>query len=484
MMLNKGNRVSGRRIFFGLALLAAITILRRPVIAQAIVVEIKEPEGVQEAGECVKCHQKFTPNLVAAFQASSMGSPGIQNPAVYEEVKKQRAPKEKTEKRKAFLVANGQITCVLCHGDNHTTITQTRGRVADAVCGGCHDSVDQEYTKGGGHSFDPPEENWKRSLAAFEYLGIPSPVLQLSRDVVYAQQGATAPPYFDSDPEFEGTGRILRNGCISCHTRHRFDVAEARKPESCQTCHSGTGIPVFDAYLQSKHGSIYRAQGSRWNWKLRLPEALTKGELGSPTCATCHMLQAERYGDVKTTHKMTAKSIWNRALQPFFAEGQQATEAGYKAFFAQARNQADAQRKSMVLVCRNCHSEKFAGDYLNAADEVKLASDLLVLRARSVLDGLARDGLLRLSSSALAQRYQTVTPPATGNTAAPQPPPPLSEIESAYLNMARQENVRTVLSAYHESPAGVYAEGYARVQTSLTHIQEMEKQMRAGASRR
>jgi len=484
MMLNKGNRVSGRRIFPGLALLAAITISCRPGIAQQIVVEIKEPEGVQEAGECVKCHQKFTPNLVAAFQASSMGSPGIQNPGVYEEVKKQRAPKEKTEKRKAFLVVNGQITCVLCHGDNHTTITQTRGRVADAVCGGCHDSVDQEYTKSGGHSFDPPEENWKRSLAAVEFLGIPSPVLQLSRDVVYAQQGATAPPYFDSDPEFEGTGRILRNGCISCHTRHRFDVAEARKPESCQTCHSGTGIPVFDAYLQSKHGSIYRAQGSRWNWKLRMPEALTKGELGSPTCATCHMLQAERYGDVKTTHKMTAKSIWNRALQPFFAEGQQATEAGYKAFFAQTRNQSDPQRKAMVLVCRNCHSEKFAGDYLNAADEVKLASDLLVLRARSVLDGLARDGLLTLSSSALAQRYQTVTPPATGNAATPQPPPPLSDIESAYLNMARQENVRTVLSAYHESPAGVYSEGYARLQTSLARIQEMEKQMRAGASRR
>ena len=62
----------------------------------------------------------------------------------------------------------------------------------------------------------------------------------------------------------------------------------------------------------------------------------------------------------------------------------------------------------MVLVCRNCHSEKFAGDYLNAADDVKLSSDLLVLRARSTLDGLARDGFCEVvrggADSALSAR--------------------------------------------------------------------------------
>ena len=116
-------------------------------------VEIKEPEGAQEAEECVKCHLKVNPAVVAAFQASTMGRRGIQNEAVYEEVKKQRAPKEKDERRKGFLVRNGQITCVLCHGDNHSTITETRGRVANAVCAGCHDTVDKEYEKGGGPGF-------------------------------------------------------------------------------------------------------------------------------------------------------------------------------------------------------------------------------------------------------------------------------------------------------------------------------------------
>jgi hypothetical protein len=463
-----------------LALPVAALMAWRPGAAQEIKVEIKEPEGVQEAGECVKCHQKVTPNLVTAFLASSMGRAGIQNPAVYEEVKKQRAPNEKTEKRPAFLVRNGKITCVLCHGDNHTTITQTRGRVANAVCGGCHDSVDKEYEKGGGHGFDPAEESWKRSLAVPAFLSVPSAVLQLSRDVVYAQQGATAPPYFDPDPEFEGTSRIHRNGCISCHTRHSFDVEEARKPESCQTCHKGVGIPVFDLYMESKHGSIYRAQGGNWNWKSRMPDAFGQGEYGSATCAVCHMTQAERYGPVKTTHKMTTKSIWTRGLQAVQVSGEQTTEAGYKTFFEQTRKQAEAQRQAMVLVCRHCHSEKFAGDYLNAADQVKLASDLLVLRARSVLDGLAHDGLTPLSSAALAALYQTATPPAGASSdAAPKAPPPLNPIERAFVNMAFQENVRAALGAFHEASSGVYTEGYARLQTSLSHIQELERAVRA-----
>ena len=467
---------------FQIALLAGACLVRLPAAAQEIVPEIKEPEGVQEAQECIKCHQKFSPGLVEAYLSSSMGRPGIQNQAINEEVKKQRAPKEKTEKRKAFLVRNGQITCVLCHGDNHTTITETRGRVSNAVCGGCHDAIDQEYEKGGGHSLDPPEEYFKRSLAAPEFFGIPSAVLQLSRDFVFSQQGATAPPYFDPDPEFEGTGRILRNGCISCHTRHRFDAAEARRSESCQTCHSRAGNGVFESYMQSKHGSIYRSESSTWNWKVRMPEALPKGEYAAPTCATCHMLEAERYGDVKLTHKMTAKSVWSRGLQPLLAEGDQATEAGYKALFQQLRQQADPKRKAMILVCRNCHSEKFAGDYLSACDEVKLSADLLVIRARSILDGLARDKLLPLSSSALVS---TPPPPGGGQEPAAKKEPgrPLTAIERAYLDMARHENVQTALGAFHQSPDNVFWEGFARLEKTLHHIQALEGQMRENAKK-
>ena len=480
-MLNKGDPVNGRRAFGRVALLAAAWIAGRPGAAQ-ISVEIKEPQGVQVAEQCVKCHLKVNPSLVAAFQASTMGRRGVQNQLVYDEVNKLRAPKEKDEHREGLLVSNGQITCVLCHGDNHTTITETRGRVANAVCAGCHESVDKEYEKGGGHSLEPVEEYFKRSLASPEFFGVPSRVLQLSRDFVFSQQGATAPPYFDPDPEFEKTSLIHRNGCATCHTRHRFDVAEARRSESCQTCHSRVGNPVFDAYLQSKHGSIYRAEGSTWNWKARMPEALSKGEYATPSCAACHMVESERYGDVKLTHNMTAKSIWSRGLQPLLAEREQTTEAGYKAFFQQVRQQAEPKRKAMILVCRNCHSEKFAADYLNACDEVKLSADLLVIQARSILDGLARDKVLLVSTSALAARPEAAAG-AEGPAATRQPERRLTAIERAYLDMARHENVRTALGAFHQSPGDVYWEGFARLEKTLDQIRALETQLRENAKK-
>jgi hypothetical protein len=45
-----------------------------------------------------------------------------------------------------------------------------------------------------------------------------------------------------------------------------------------------------------------------------------------------------------------------------------------------------------------------------------------------------------------------------------------------------QQNLRAALGAFHESPSGVCAEGYARLQTSLSRIVEIEKQMRASAA--
>jgi hypothetical protein len=142
----------------------------------------------------------------------------------------------------------------------------------------------------------------------------------------------------------------------------------------------------------------------------------------------------------------------------------------------------------MVLICRNCHSEKFAGDYLNAADEVKLSSDLLVLRARSILDGLARDGFVKSSAAELIQRYRPVAPPPasdSGNAAppVPNPLPLLTGIESAFLVMAGQENVHTALGAFHASPGGVYWEGYDRVRKSLERVQALDKEMRAAGSK-
>ena len=67
-----------------------------------------------------------------------------------------------------------------------------------------------------------------------------------------------------------GVGRINLDGskgsCTSCHTRHRFSVMEARKPEACGQCHLGPDHPQIEIYMESKHGDIYTAHGDEYNW--------------------------------------------------------------------------------------------------------------------------------------------------------------------------------------------------------------------------
>lgn len=448
----------------------------------SVVPEIKEPEGEQEAEECVQCHLKVNPAVVAMFRASTMGKKGVQNRAVYDEVKRQRAPKEETETRKGYLVRKGRITCVLCHGDDHSTITETSGRVADAVCGGCHDAIDKEYEKGGGHTFDEPAQSWTRALDNPEFAGLPAPVLQLSRDLRFSQHGATQPPYYDHDAEYERSGLVLRNGCDSCHTRHLFSAAEARKPEACKTCHAGAGDSVFDSYQQSKHGSLYDAHGKKWDWEMPLPEAYARGEYKAPTCAYCHMLVKERYGSVRSTHDMTRKGIWQRGLQPLLVEESKAEAEPYKAHLLEIRKQAESKRDEMTLICRNCHSEKFARRYLDAADQVKYESDLLVLQARSVIDALVQEGLL--PETAPAPSDEPVQTSGQAEVSAPptvEANPDWAAIRSVYSRMARRHNVRTGRGAFHQSPRDVLWNGYAVVQDDLERIKELAARIRSAS---
>lgn len=67
-----------------------------------------------------------------------------------------------------------------------------------------------------------------------------------------------------------GVGRINLDGskgsCTSCHTRHRFTVAEARKGEACGQCHLGPDHPQIEIFKESKHGAMYDSFGHDWNF--------------------------------------------------------------------------------------------------------------------------------------------------------------------------------------------------------------------------
>ncbi len=158
-----------------------------------------------------------------------------------------------------------------------------------------------------------------------------------------------------------GVGRINPDGskgsCSSCHTRHLFSVAEARKPEACGQCHLGPDHPQIEIYEESKHGAIYSAQGHTWNWDAA-PGTWTAGvDYRAPTCAVCHMSGVK---DVPTTHDVTERLAWETqaplTIRP----------ADFKPW--PAKTDWRTERAKMKKVCSPCHSKQWTDGHFASFD--------------------------------------------------------------------------------------------------------------------
>jgi hypothetical protein len=140
--------------------------------------------------------------------------------------------------------------------------------------------------------------------------------------------------------------------CDACHSKHRFDPAQARRAEVCGECHVGPDHPHIEIYLESKHGNMYSAFGYEWDWDY------TPGEpppFSAPTCATCHM-SATRTGK-RFTHNVSERLTWE-SQAPFSVR----TQAYWGGISWQQK------RLRMEGVCLQCHSESFVDRYLLTAD--------------------------------------------------------------------------------------------------------------------
>ena len=146
-----------------------------------------------------------------------------------------------------------------------------------------------------------------------------------------------------------GIGRINPDGskgsCSSCHTRHKFSLAEARKPEACGQCHLGPDHPQIEIFEESKHGAIYHAEGDSWKWDAA-PGTWTPGvDYRTPTCSVCHMSAVSK---VAGTHDVTERLAWETQA-PLTVRPSE-----FKPW--PAKNDWKEERKKMEEVCLACHS--------------------------------------------------------------------------------------------------------------------------------
>jgi hydroxylamine dehydrogenase len=268
-------------------------------------------EGVFAAAQCIQCHEAITPGIVADWRTS----------------------------RHARLTDREPVACPDCHGADHQRLRLP----TPEVCGACHAKQHGEF----------------RDEARY---GFPSHVLAMER--------AVDAKHFADKPKAEVQACVqchsVATKCDSCHTRHRFDPAEARRPEACITCHSGPPHPDDDTYFASAHGRIVREEGDGWDWS----KPLAKGNYKAPSCAYCHMGGGR--------HQVADKSLWKFGLLEV-----NPNTSGNRVL-----------RERWVAVCTDCHEERQSRDWLAGLDTERKAAWGKLYAAEDLLKGLRADDLL------------------------------------------------------------------------------------------
>jgi hypothetical protein len=340
--------------------LVLTALLAMPVLAA------DKKRTISEAGqECIACHSELNKGLFADWAKSHH--------------------------------AKDNVTCIDCHkaspGDKdistmHADYSETpiSAIVSPKDCGRCHPREAKEYARSkhantleiiwkiDGWLNDGMNNDIERATGCFHCHGTD----------VKIKDGK-----FDSNtwPNV-GVGRLNPDGskgsCSSCHTRHKFSRAEARKPEACGQCHLGPDHPQIEIYKESKHGAIYDAEGHTWNWDSPKDEWKPGVDYRAPTCSTCHM---SGINGVKTTHDVTERLAWETQA-PLTVRPNE-----FKPW--PAKLDPDQEREKMKKVCLACHSQTWTDGHFDRLDAtIENYNEVYYKPMKKLVDGLYEKKLL------------------------------------------------------------------------------------------
>jgi hydroxylamine dehydrogenase len=306
-----------------------------------IVLDDAEGSG-ERAMTCVDCHREENPGIYHDWERSIHAKVGV-----------------------------GCIDCHEAHGDSsvmvsrdhleHSSVPVT-AIVTPARCGACHQEETEQYARSKhAHTMEIVNgiDKWmidgmnnevERATGCFACHGT---------IVRFDGEGRPVPGTWPN----VGVGRVNPDGtlgsCTSCHTRHRFSVVEARKPEACDQCHLGPDHPQIEIYNESKHGTIYHAEGDSWNWRADDMRWTAGRDYRAPTCAACHMSEA---GDVAGTHDVTERLSWELQA-PLTVRPED-----FAPFPAPLSWREE--RAKMEAVCLQCHSSGWTRSHFVNLDRV------------------------------------------------------------------------------------------------------------------
>lgn len=387
--------------------------------------------------QCIDCHNKVTPNIVSDWKLSKH--------------------------------SGAEISCVACHGDQHTSASDTaKARVpTPETCAQCHETQVTQFKKG------------KHALAWASMKAMPTIHWQ-PMAMTEGEKGCGGCHKL-GDKSTAELAELRKNSsgtefgaaqCDACHTRHTFSVEEAKSPQACETCHMGFDHPQWEMYSSSKHGVR-----NELKQKHVLP-----ADAAAPTCQTCHMQDGNH--EVRTAWGFLAVRLplpedkqWAadratilQALGVLDPQGQPTKLVDVvKAVDVARLTQEDWQheRDKMIKTCNQCHSVNFAKQQLQQGDDmIKNADHLMAEGIRTVAD-LYRDGVLPKPAN-----YAYPFPNLLTFHDAP------TVIEQKLFVMYLEHRMRTFQGTFHASPDYALWYGWSEMQRDLTEIKELASQMR------
>ncbi len=330
-----------------------------------------------QALACIECHKVKTPGIFADWAASRHASSNIScldchmaeehdpdvSKAHYQYYEKGDMPFAKREYKTPVTAVVTPKDCSRCHPDEVTQYSRSKHAHTLEIIW----KIDKWLNDG-------MNSDNERKTGCYHCHGT----------VLKVKDGALDPETWPN----VGVGRVNMDGslgsCSSCHTRHRFSTAEARRPEVCGQCHLGPDHPQKEIYAESKHGAIYESNGHTYNWDAA-PGTWTPGvDYRAPTCASCHMSGA---GKVLTTHDVTERLSWETQAPLTIRPSE------FKPF--PAKTNWETERGKMKEICLQCHSKAWTDDHFIAFDKaVEEYNEVYYKPAKKMMDTLYEKGLL------------------------------------------------------------------------------------------
>ncbi len=396
-----------------------------------------------ETEDCLGCHSELHPGLVSSWQASrhSRVSPaqGLTKPDLERRVSSPDTPDE---------LQRVVVGCYECHSlrtEEHSDAFEHNGYrinviVSSADCATCHsveaeqygrnimahaygnlvdNTLYQDFTKvvNNHYTYEKGQLTIGEGDMLTEYEsclychGTKVEVKGLvTRDTDY---GELEFPDLEGWPN-QGVGRINPDGslgaCSSCHTRHSFSIEIARKPSTCSECHKGPDVPAYKVYEVSKHGNIYQAKMSDFNFT-EVPWRVGT-DFTAPTCAACHAsLLVSPEGEViaERTHQYNDRLSWRLFGVPYAhphpidanlekvvnSQGLPlAVELNGEpvAEFVLSKEQQLENNNRMKAVCLTCHSTQWVENHFKRLDNTIHTTNRMTYQATKILSDIWAGG--------------------------------------------------------------------------------------------